>query len=216
MSRARVKICGITSLEDLRTSVEAGADAVGFVVDAPRSPRNLPLNKARKLMRVTPIFVETVAVTVPEDPSHLERIYEELNPDVIQVHGSGRMHNKIRGRLPNVRLIGAIRVKSNLVMDAVVEAADIFDAILLDSCLPSGYGGTGRTHNWELSGRVREAIYPKPLVLAGGLKPENVKEAIYAVKPYAVDVSSGVESRPGIKDRRKVLKFIKNAKEVEI
>lgn len=216
MSRARVKICGITSRKDLLTSVEAGADALGFVVDAPRSPRNLTLNKAKKLMKATPIFVETVAVTVPEDPSHIEKIYEELNPDVIQVHGSGHMHNKIRERLPDAHFIGAVQVKSNLTIDTVVEAADMFDAILLDSYFPSGYGGTGKTHNWELSRRVREAIYPKPLILAGGLKPENVKEAVCVVKPYAVDVSSGVESCPGIKDRKRVFEFIKNAKEVEI
>lgn len=216
MSRARVKICGITSLKDLLVSVKAGADAVGFVVDVPRSPRNLTLNRVNRLMRATPIFVETVAVTVPEDLSHLEKIQRELHPDIIQVHGLSHMHKEIRGRLSDVRLIGAVQLKSNLNIDEVVEVADTFDAILLDSYVPNGYGGTGKTHNWELSGRVREAIYPRPLILAGGLNPMNIKEALCTVKPYAVDVSSGVESRPGRKDGKKVLEFIKNAKEIEI
>jgi len=216
MSRARVKICGITSTRDLLTSVKAGADAVGFVVDAHRSPRNLPLDKAKRLMEATPIFVETIAVTIPENLRHLAKIYDELNPDVIQIHGLTRVHHEVRERLPDARLIRALQVKQGLTVDAVSETADVFDAILLDSGTSSGYGGTGKTHNWELSRRVRDAIYPKPLILAGGLKPENVREAICMVKPYAVDVSSGVESSPGKKDSKKVFEFIKNAMEVEI
>jgi len=216
MSRVRVKICGITSRRDLLTAVEAGADAVGFVVDAPQSPRDLPINKAKSLMKATPIFVKTVAVTVPKNLSRLEEICRRLNPDVVQVHGAIHTYKEIRERLPDIRLIGAIQVKSGLDVDVVVEAADMLNAVLLDTHISSGYGGTGKIHNWELSRRIRDAVYPKPLILAGGLKPENVKEAIRVVKPYAVDVSSGVESRPGVKDREKVFEFIKNAKEVEM
>lgn len=210
MSSVRVKICGITSLRDLNTAVEAGADAVGFVVDAPKSPRNLDLNTARKLVKATPIFIETVAVTILQEPSRLEKIVKEIDPDIIQIHGSDHQYNDIRGRLPFTSLIGAIQPGSNLVMDIVKEVAEMFDAIIVDSALPDGYGGTGKVHNWDLSRRVRDILYPKPLVLAGGLNPGNVKEAIHLVKPYAVDVSSGVESRPGIKDPRKVVEFIKN------
>jgi len=216
MSRVRVKICGITSQRDLLIAVEAGADAVGFVVGAPQSPRNLPINKAKKLMRNTPVFVKTVAVTVLKNLSHLEEIYRELNPDVVQVHSAIPMRKEIRERLPDTCLIGAIQMRSGLKVDVAVEAADKFDAVLLDTHTPSGYGGTGKIHDWELSRRIRDALYPKPLILAGGLRPENVKEAIRAVKPYAVDVSSGVESRPGVKDREKVFEFVKNAKEVDV
>ena len=101
-------------------------------------------------------------------------------------------------------------------IDKVLEVAKAFEAILMDSPIPGRYGGTGKTHDWELSRRVRDAIHPKPLILAGGLTSENVEEAIRIVKPYAVDVSSGVESHPGLKDRSKVFEFIKRAKEVEI
>ncbi len=216
MSRVRVKICGITSLKDLLMAVDAGADALGFITDVPQSPKNLPINKAKELMRAAPIFVETVAVTVLKDVSHLEKIYNELDPNVIQVHGSTHLCKEARERLPDTRMIGAVHVKPDLAIDIAAEAADAFDAVLLDSHVSGEWGGTGKIHDWELSRRVREVIHPKPLILAGGLKPENVKEAIHVVRPYAVDVSSGVESRPGIKDRRKVFEFIKNAKGVEM
>ena len=196
--------------------VEAGADAVGFIIDVSKSPRNLSMDEAKILMKNVPIFVETVAVTVPEDVNHLEKIDEELNPDAIQIHVASFLQRKIRERLPDARLIGAVQVKPDFTINTTIAVADAFDAILLDSYVPDKYGGTGQVHDWELSKRVGEAIRPKPLILAGGLRLENVKEAIMIAKPYAVDVSSGVESYPGIKDREKVLQFIKNAKETEV
>lgn len=212
--KVRVKICGITSTKDLFTAVEAGADAVGFVVNVPQSPRNLSLNKAKEIVKSTPIFVETVIVTVTNDINQLVKIQKELNPSSIQIHGLKEYH-EIRRSLSDTHLIGAIQADSQALKNAM-EVADTLDAVLLDSYVPGKYGGTGITHDWELSKRIREAIHPKPLIMAGGLKPENVKEAIQLVKPYAVDVSSGVESQPGIKDPKKVSEFIKNAKEVEI
>ena len=213
MSKVRVKICGITRYEDLAVAAEAGADAVGFVVDVPSSPRNLTTGKALKLIKRTPIFVKTVAVTVPKNLYHITRIYEKLRTDSIQIHGDNFSYT-IREEFPNTSLIRALQVSStNRVVKAAIKAAKDFDAILLDS---GKYGGTGKTHEWQLDKLVKEAIYPKPLILAGGLKPENVKEAICTVKPYAVDVSSGVESLPGIKDSEKIFEFIKKAKEVDV
>ena len=216
MSRVCVKICGITSLGDLRVAVEAGADAVGLVTDVPSSPRNLSVRKAKELMRATPISIEVVIVTVPRDLSHLETIQRELNPSAIQLHVQPNLHREARRVLPRTRLIGGIPVDPLLTIDSVLKAADIFDEILLDSYIPGKNGGTGITHSWEISRRVRDAIYPKPLVLAGGLTPTNVGAAIRTVRPHAVDVSSGVESNPGLKDRRKVFEFMKSVKEVEI
>ena len=215
MSRARVKICGISSLKDLRVAVEAGADAVGFIVDIPQSPRNLPIEKAAELTKATPVFVDTVAVTVPRNVSHVEKICRMLNPDVVQIHGSDLFHKQIRERLADKRLICAVQAESDFMTNTAVEAAKTFDAILVDSHVRGKHGGTGITHDWELSRLVREAIHPKPLILAGGLTPENVERAIRVVKPYAVDVSSGVESRPGTKDRDRVWEFIRRAREVE-
>ncbi len=216
MSRVRVKICGVTSLEDLQVTVEAGADAVGFIVDVPQSPRNLPVEEARELVKATPVFVETVAVTVLKSLSRLENICEVLNPDIVQVHGSNRLLKEARKRLPERRMIGAVQAESDLVVDKAQELAKTFDAILMDSHVPGRYGGTGKIHDWELSRRVRDAIRPKPLILAGGLTPENVEEAVKIVRPYAIDVSSGVESHPGSKNGDKLLEFIKRAKEVDI
>ncbi|NVM53496.1 MAG: phosphoribosylanthranilate isomerase [Candidatus Helarchaeota archaeon] len=216
MSRVRVKICGITSLKDLKTAVEAGTDAVGMVVDVSQSPRNVSITQAKKLIEATPVFIDTVAVTIPENVAYLMKIYKELNPSFIQVHGLENSLGEIREKLSDAHLIGGIQVKSGLDIDYVVKITNYFDAILLDSFVPGKKGGSGVTHDWEISKRIKEAIHPKPLILAGGLTPQNIKTAINTVKPYAVDVSSGVEASPGIKDRTKVIEFIKNAKEVEI
>jgi phosphoribosylanthranilate isomerase len=217
MSRVRVKICGITSPKDLLTAVEAGADAVGFIVDVPQSPRDLSIDEAGKLIEATPIFVDTVVVTVPTDVSHLEKICEESKADIIQVHGSSHLYREIRERLPDACLICGVQARSKVTTDTIIQAAaNLFNAVLIDSHVPGKYGGTGTTHDWELSRRIRELIHPKPLILAGGLRPENVSEAIRMVKPFAVDVSTGVESRPGVKDRKKVFEFIRNAQEAEI
>ena len=214
--KIKVKICGITSNEDLVTAVEAGADAVGFVVNVPSSPRNLTLGEAERLMKNTPVFVKNVVVTVPKRLSELIEIYERLKPDILQVHGHNLSGSVIREKLANTRLIRAIQVKSNHAVGEAVKAANTFDAILVDSFVADKFGGTGKVHDWELSKRVRQKVHPKPLILAGGLNPENVQDAVRVVKPYAVDVSSGVESQLGIKDSKKVFEFIKNAKEVEI
>jgi len=216
MSRVRVKICGITRKEDLDAAVAAGADAVGFVVGVASSPRNIALEKAEKLIRQVPPFVKSVLVTVPKSVDEFE-IYEQLNPDAIQIHGEN-LHAaaSIRLKFPNTLLIVAVNANLTNALDVVSKASKIFDAVLLDSFADGRYGGTGIVHDWELSKRAKQAIHPKPLILAGGLNPENVAEAVRTVEPYAVDVSSGVERQPGVKDHKKIIKFIKNAKDVRI
>jgi phosphoribosylanthranilate isomerase len=213
MSMVKVKICGITRKEDLLMASEAGADAVGVVVNVPSSPRSLTIGKAKEIIENAPIFVKTVAVTVPENIDQLVEIYEKLKPNIIQIHGGNLPASAIREKLPYVSIIRAIHAVSNEAIKEAVEAANTFDAVLLDSFVSGKYGGTGEVHDWKVSRKVRETIYPKPLILAGGLTPENVKEAIRMVQPYAVDVSSGVESQPGIKDSEKVSAFVKACKE---
>jgi phosphoribosylanthranilate isomerase len=216
MRGVRVKICGITCEKDLMAVVNAGADAVGFVVDVPSSPRNLTLEKAGSLIRKVPIFVEIVAVTIPGNIDSLIRICEELRPNAIQVHGNNVLDfPETSKKILNARLIRAIATKSNSVIKTALNASISFDAVLLDSYVTGKHGGTGRVHNWELSKQVRQVIFPKPLILAGGLTPENVGDAIRIVQPYAVDVSTGVESSPGIKDPEKVYKFINSARRTE-
>ena len=216
MSSVRVKICGITRKEDLDAAIVAGADAVGFVVGVDSSPRNIALEKAEKLIRQVPPFVKSVLVTVPKSIDECGT-YEKLNPDAIQIHGENlQAAASVRLKIPNTLLIGAVNANLANTVDVISQASKIFDAVLLDSFYDGRYGGTGIVHNWELSKRVRHAIHPKPLILAGGLNPENVAEAVRTVEPYAVDVSSGVESHPGIKDYQKIVEFIKNAKAVKV
>ena len=216
MSTVRVKICGITRKEDLDAAATAGADAVGFVVGAAASPRNLSLEKAEKLFRQVPPFVKSVMVTVPTGIDELVKTCRKLNPDAIQIHGEN-LHNAalIREKLPNTPLIRAVNANSPDALEVASAASKIFDAVLLDSLAEGQYGGTGIVHDWVLSKRIRNAVHPTPLILAGGLNPENVAEAARVVQPYAVDVSSGVELQLGHKDNQKMMKFVKNAKNVK-
>jgi phosphoribosylanthranilate isomerase len=212
MREVKVKICGITRKEDLDAAVAAGADAVGFVVGVASSPRNLSLVEAELLIRQVPPFVKSVLVTAPKSLDELE-MYEKLNPDAFQVHCENMyIAASVRLKLPNITLIGAVNAHSNDAVNTAVKMAQLADAVLIDSFVNGKFGGTGVTHNWELSRQIKQAIHPKPLILAGGLNPENVADAVDIVEPYAVDVSSGVERQPGIKDHRKMVKFIKNAK----
>ena len=217
MRKVRVKICGITREEDLAVAVAAGADAVGFIVGVPSSPRNLTLERAERLLKQVPVFVDSVVVTVSDSIDSLVKIYDRLRPTAIQIHGEKPFEaSVIREKIRGAHLIKTVYVKTGNTAESVREDSKAFDAILLDSFTSGQYGGTGMVHDWELSKQIKQIIEPTPLILAGGLKPENVKEAILTVQPYAVDVASGVESRPAVKDPKKVYEFIKNAKEITI
>jgi phosphoribosylanthranilate isomerase len=216
MNAVRVKICGITRKEDLNAATAAGADAVGFVVGVTSSPRNLSLADAEKLMRRVPPFVKSVLVTVPASLEELVATCGALNPDAVQIHGENLQEfGAIRDKLPNTLLIGAVKANAEDAVDKATEAVKMVDAVHLDSFANGKYGGTGIVHDWNASKSIKRAIYPKPLILAGGLTPENVAEAVHTVEPYAVDVSSGVEHQPGIKDHQKMVEFVKKAKDVK-
>jgi phosphoribosylanthranilate isomerase len=215
MRRVKVKICGITREEDLKMVCDMGADAVGFVVGVPSSPRNLTIEKAKKLIKLVPLFVKSVLVAVPQDESQILSFHESLKPDIIQIHGEKPLDIALlKEKLSAVTMVRGVNVKSEESLNFAIQESKFFDAFLVDSSSSNKYGGTGLTHDWSVSKRIRDAIHPKPLILAGGLNPENVKEAVKTVKPYAVDVSTGVESKPGIKDPEKVAAFIRNAKSV--
>jgi len=217
MRKVRVKICGITREEDLAVAVAAGADAVGFLVGVSSSPRNLTLERAERFLKQVPVFVDSVVVTVPDSIDSLVKIYDRLRPIAIQIHGEKPFEaSVIREKIRGAHLIKTVYVKTANTAESVREDSKAFDAILLDSFTSGQYGGTGRVHDWELSKQIKQIVEPTPLILAGGLKPENVKDAILTVQPYAVDVASGVESRPAVKDPKKVYEFIKNAKEITI
>jgi phosphoribosylanthranilate isomerase len=206
MTRVRVKVCGITNREDLEVAVDAGADALGFVVDVPESPRSISLDRARDLVEATPPFVQGVLVSVFDTVDRLETLCSCLAPDAVQVTGT-LPRDAICEQFRGIQVIHAVAVNDQA--GEVLPSAVRCDAVLTDSCVPGAHGGTGKPHNWNVSRAIKELIAPTPLILAGGLTPGNVRAAIETVRPYAVDVSSGVEARAGIKDPAKIRAFIR-------
>jgi len=207
----KVKVCGITRKVDLDAAANAGADSVGFVVAVPSSPRNISFSEARRLICQAPSSLDTVAVTVYNGATMLRKMRSQVKPDLIQIHGGVDLAIE-RERSLAAKIIRAVDMSSSRVREEAVRSAEIYRAILLDTCGERGVGGTGVAHDWRLSRIVRDLIHPKPTILAGGLRADNVAEAIRVVEPYGVDVSSGVEAKPGVKDPEKILQFVMMAK----
>ncbi len=208
MRRVRVKVCGITNLEDLGAAVEAGADALGFVVDVPESPRSISPEDARALIDTIPPFVQSVVVSVFHSIDQLATLCACLTPDAVQVAGVPPRADATAAHLRGARLIRTVAVSGQTASHEALRVAARCDAMLADSCVPGANGGTGTPHDWAVSRAIRDLVSPTPLILAGGLTSRNVRAAIETVRPYAVDVSSGVEIRPGIKDGAKIRAFI--------
>ncbi|MEI7816182.1 MAG: phosphoribosylanthranilate isomerase [Desulfuromonadales bacterium] len=196
----KIKICGITNLEDALMAVEAGADALGFVFFA-GSPRYISPEQAAAIIQSLPPFVQTVGLFVNEELSTVNAVADQCGLDIVQLHGE---ESPDYCTAVKRRIIKAFRVKDASSLNAMANYR--VAAFLLDAWSPSAHGGTGKTFNWEIAAR---AVGVQHIILAGGLTPENVAEAIVAVKPYAVDVSSGVESGPRQKDAGLVNRFIR-------
>jgi phosphoribosylanthranilate isomerase len=202
----RVKVCGITSREDLDLVVGAGVDAVGLIVDVDvETPREIDPDMAVELARATPPFVTTVLVTMSDTPEATVELATRVQPDVVQIHG--------RSTPGDLAYLSA-NVDGDVIKAVAPEAAGTYetvaDALLVDSLDEDGAGGTGKTHDWDRTRRLVDEL-STPVVLAGGLTPENVAEAVGTVRPFAVDVASGVESRPGRKDPDAVERFVDRA-----
>ena len=198
----KVKVCGITNVEDARAALEAGADALGFNFYA-RSPRYVAPEEARRIIRVLPREMFCIGVFVNEsDAETVARKAEAAGVAAVQLHGDEPP--EYCAALGERRIIKALRVGE----DFAPEQATRFqvESILLDAYSPHARGGTGETFDWELARRTREMV--AQLYLAGGLAPDNVARAIVAVRPFAVDVCSGVELAPGRKDARRVRAFV--------
>ncbi len=204
--------------EDVLAAVEAGADYLGFVVGAPSSPRNLSVETAHRLMGGVPDRVKKVAVTVkarPDIEEMLSFLLSALAPDLVQLHGHElSIPASIRQSFAEVKFIGALSIRDESCLAEGLALSKVFDGIHADSYANGLGGGTGITHDWKFSAQVRDLIDPTPLTLAGGLSQDNVAEAIRIVRPFAVDVSTGVESSLGVKDRDKIFEFVRRAKEV--
>ena len=200
----RVKICGITRLEDALFAVNAGADALGFVF-YDKSPRHVTAVQAASICRALPPFITRVGLFVDASAEFVQKVLQTVPLDLLQFHGDETPAYCEQFRKAYLK---AVRVTA--ATDLLKYAADFAAAsgLLLDAYVPGVPGGTGMRFDWQL---IPEN-FPKPVVLSGGLTPENVAAAILQTRPWAVDVSSGVESAKGIKDPHKVAQFIANAK----
>ncbi len=200
----RIKICGLTRWEDVLAVVEAGADAVGFVF-VPGTPRNIETALARELVGKLPPFVSKVGLFVDADVMTVARTVAQTGLDTVQLHGdeTPEFARQFRGA---VKVVKAFRVRGPETLAELAAYVGAADAFLLDAFVPGSHGGTGVSFNWDLA--VKARALGMPVVLAGGLTPENVAEAVARVRPYAVDVSSGVESAPGRKDPDRIRRFI--------
>lgn len=204
--QTQVKICGITSVADAQAAAEAGADLIGLMFYE-GSPRYITLATAAEISRSLSPFVQRVGVFVNPSEELVLRAIGECGLNLLQFHGDESSDFCTQ--------FGLMSLKALRVRDAEsLRQLEHFntDAFLLDAYSKSGLGGTGETFNWDLA--VAAQKFGKPIFLAGGLTPENVADAVRKVRPFAVDVSSGVESSPGKKDAAKVRAFIQAAKAV--
>ena len=203
--RTRVKICGITRCEDAVSVATAGADAIGLVFYE-KSPRHVSAASAREISLSVPPFVTRVALFKDADQATVDSVLRSVEIDLIQFHGSESAAFCEQFATPYIKALGLKGVDD---VDAFLAERESHyrrsRALLLDGHAPGDAGGKGERFDWSIIGKLT-----KPVILAGGLKPQNVAQAVTMAHPYAVDVSSGVESSPGIKDQRLVSEFISN------
>jgi phosphoribosylanthranilate isomerase len=212
-----VKICGMTNLEDALTAVEAGADAVGFVFYE-KSPRNISVEAAREIVEGLPEGVEKVGVFVDLEAERIREIVLDARLTAVQLHGKRSLESVWKDRRPALECVGVSKLIPMLHGDALKDDDLLIQqrvhgnmfALLLDSRSNGATGGTGTTFDWEATrGAVQAMSLMVPVIVAGGLTPLNVTEAIKTFQPFGVDVSSGVEACPGKKDPEKVRAFVK-------
>ncbi len=236
-TQVKVKICGLTRQVDVLNAVACGADALGFVFGYQASPRNLTFSALKDLVGTVPPYVSTVVVSPASNPK-LGQVISELRPAFLQLYknseGGSSENIARRERLRFANVIQTVHPEEETyspndgpLVDRCTAISKQCKGILLDSprknlitvgrrnhetsevLLP---GGSGAVHDWKLSQNVRNALFPFPVILSGGLNEQNVRKAIRMVRPYAVDVSSGVERSPGVKDEEKLRRFIHCAK----
>ncbi len=211
-----VKICGIRRLEDALAAVSYGADAVGVLVGQQHhSPDFLAPSAAAAIVAALPPPITSVMVTHLAEPDEIVALARSVGVTAIQLHGetSPAQAAEVKSRLPSIKTFKAIHVVDHQSIDAARQYAGTVDAIVLDTVnvATDQVGGTGRTHDWSISRQIVERL-AVPVVLAGGLHPDNVGEAIRQVRPYGVDVNSGTKGPDGFKDHAALKRFIDNAK----
>lgn len=203
--RTRVKMCGTTRLEDALVAVDCGVDALGFIF-YDKSPRYISSEKAARIINQLPPFVDRVGVFVN---ATIETVADAaaVGLSVLQLHGTESVEycRELRLKVPFCSLIKAFRVGDKSRPDHFTPYNGCVDAFLLDTYVQGASGGTGRIFDWSI---IEQLQLDRPILLAGGLSPENVLAAITAVHPYAVDINSGIESQPGVKDHTRLKKLL--------
>ena len=205
--RTRVKICGITRTADARAAAEAGADAIGLVFYPP-SPRYLSTERAVEIRDALPPFVQTVALFVNADAAQIAQVIGRVHPAMLQFHGDEAPQFCAQFGLPYVK---ACRVRAGVDVLGYLQPFSSAAAWLVDSFVPE-YGGVGECFDWSLIPAARG----RPLIVSGGLERDNVGRAIRAVRPWGVDVSSGVEAAKGIKDAAKMAAFVAEVRNADV
>ncbi|RMF99390.1 MAG: phosphoribosylanthranilate isomerase [Planctomycetota bacterium] len=211
----QIKVCGITSVRDAVNAVEAGVDAIGLNFYPP-SPRSVSVETAKQIVAAVPQDVVTVGIFVNEQPARIREIVAEVGLDAVQLHGDETPETI--SLLPRVPYIKAFRVDGRGLLPIEEQLAKLHEQarrpemVLFDARTPKNYGGTGQTFDWRIAVEFTKLPAMPPLILAGGLSPDNVASAIRLVHPKAVDVASGVEDSPGRKSREKLFRFVENAR----
>lgn len=214
MARTRIKVCGNTQLENALMAVSCGADALGFIF-VTKSKRNVKPDVAADIISNLPPFVSRVGVFVNESLENILDIAKKCSLTHLQLHGdeSPAFCQTVKDLAPELEIIKAFRVDDNSTREDFVEYYPYITACLLDTYCKGEHGGTGKTFDWHI---VEKLDLKKPLILAGGLEPENVTDAIRSTGAYCLDVNSGVESAPGIKDKTKLDLLIKNVAKYDL
>ena len=203
-----VKICGITRVGDALAAARLGAHALGFVFYG-KSPRNVAPERAAEIIRALPPFITVVGLFVNADERDVERVLDQVPLDLLQFHGEEAPQFCSRFRVPYIK---AVRVRAGLDLLQYAQLYGAARGLLLDAFIAGAHGGTGAAFDWSLI----PSILPLPVVLSGGLNPANVADAIRRVKPWAVDVSSGVETAPGTKDAQKMAAFFQGVRNADV
>jgi phosphoribosylanthranilate isomerase len=211
------------STDDIKKASICGADAVGFIVDVPvDTPRKINIQKAAELIHSVPLFMDSVLVIMPDSGVQAVSMVEKVRPDIVQIHGNINADDleymKNRLDIPIIKTC-SVPVRNSESLGVICEFQktinnlknqELLDAILLDSKTDTKSGGSGTVHNWEISKTIMNNV-DIPVILAGGLNPDNVREAVQTVSPYAVDVASGVETN-NTKDVDKIHRFVHEAR----
>ena len=208
--RTRIKMCGLTREKDVEAGVEAGLDALGFIFYR-KSARNVEPGFVRSVVAKMPPFTDCVGVFVDREREEVEELIEYCGLSYAQLHGSEdpKYCKRIERFVSPCRVIKAFRVSNESTSEEFAPYAPVIHGYLLDTYVKGNAGGTGQTFDWSI---IKRLNLQRPLILAGGLGPENIEDALRQVQPFGVDVNSGVEIEPGVKDHVKLMQFVQKVR----